>query len=266
MNIIRKLVLGLLISGSFVSFAQADTPPHCAANAPWGLPQAAVPDSTLICRTGLALLHDNQARIASWVSYVLNRERVLACAPRVDNFVPDPLLRPRARAEVSDYRRSGYDMGHMAPNADQSWNPTVQIESFYLSNVAPQLASVNRGLWRELESIVRSWAFERNNITVYVGSVYSADDKTIGANRVIVPNAFYKIVVDNDRRVSLAFLFPHRDGLGDHIRTVQTTVNHIQQVTNIVFPVPDNPAVMNTLWNIDTRSLARARSEICGRR
>jgi endonuclease G len=212
---------------------------------------------------GLNLLHDNQARIASWVSYVLTRERTLACAARIDNFSPDPLLRQRSRAETSDYRRSGFDMGHMAPNADQSWHPTVQVESFYLSNVAPQLASVNRGLWRELETIVRGWAFERHSITVYVGSVYAPGAATIGANRVVVPSAFYKIVVDNHSRQSLAFLFPHRAGLGDHISSVQTSVAQIQAATGITFPVPDNPNVVHPLWSYNTRALARARSEAC---
>lgn len=259
-------ILFSLVFLSVTSWAHASTSDVCLSNSPWGLPQAFIRDSVLVCRMGLNLLHSNSARTAAWVSYTLDRERVLACAARVDQFDPDPAVPAHARSTTGDYRRSGFDMGHLAPNADQSWHPQVQRESFFLSNVAPQLPSLNRGLWRELETIVRSWAFARGNLTVYVGSVLEPNLGTIGANRVIVPSAFYKIVIDNRSRTTLAFLFPHRDGLGDHIRSVQTTVSHIQEIANIVFPIPDNPAVMQPLWPIDTRSLARARNDACARR
>lgn len=244
--------------------SQSQTPDgRCAASAPWGLPQKTIADSVLICRGGYALLHDNSSRVAAWVSYTLDKERVLSCAPRIDGFSPDPAVPRGSRADVVDYRRSGYDMGHMAPNADQSWHPQIQRESFYLSNAAPQLPNLNRGLWRELEAVVRSWAYERGSLTIYVGSIYAQDGRTIGPNRVAVPTAFYKIVVDNRAGTSLAFLFPHRDSIGDHIRVVQTSVAEIEQQTGIVFYVPDNKTTVGTLWPINTRGLVLERARLC---
>jgi endonuclease G len=237
---------------------------RCAHVAPHGLPQIELSDSQVICRPGYVLQHDNQARIPVWVSYTLSRAQTLACAPRPDRFEPEPMLRPRQRADLSDYRRSGYDQGHMAPNADLSWDPQVQRESFYLSNIAPQLPALNRGLWRELEAIVRAWAYTRGSLTIYVGPIYSrTSTSTIGTNRVVVPDAFFKIVIDNGTREHVAFIFPHTSTLPDHVRDVQTTVSHIQAISHIQFPIPSNITTQLPLWNINTRLYVTARSQSC---
>ena len=264
-SIMQRILAAAVALIALCSLPVYANPPSgsCAANTPWGVPQTTIANSVLVCRSGYALLHDNNARVAAWVSYTLDRERVLSCAPRIDGFSPDPLAPRGERADTVDYRRSGYDMGHMAPNADQSWHPQVQKESFYLSNAAPQLPNLNRGLWRELEAVVRSWAYDRGNLTIYVGSIYNANSPTIGVNRVVVPTAFYKIVVDNSARTSLAFLFPHKDALGDHIRVVQTNVAEIEQQSGIAFSVPDSKTTAAPLWPINTRGLAQERARLC---
>ncbi len=260
-KLLTSLSVWVVILGTHVAQANMVS---CAHVAPYGLPQIELSNSQVICRRGYVLQHDNQARIPVWVSYTLSRAQTLACAPRPDRFEPEPLLRPSQRSDMTDYRRSGYDQGHMAPNADLSWDPQVQRESFYLSNIAPQLPGLNRGLWRELEAIVRAWAYERGSLTIYVGPIYNRQSPhTIGANRVVVPVAFFKIVIDNQTSTHLAFYFPHVDNLPDHVRYAQTTVARIQAETGVQFPVPGNVHTQSSLWNIATRPYVIARQKSC---
>lgn len=263
---ILSLVGGLLI-GSATAIAQ-QIPPRpltaCANQVPYGFPTITGRDITNICRTAYALSHDNSARIARWVAYTLTAENSIGCEPRINAFMSDRSIPRGQRAELGDYSNSGYDMGHIANNADMSWNRTVARESFILSNVAPQLPNLNRGLWRQLETNVRSWAFNSgSSITIYSGSIYDNDSShRIGVNQVIVPDAFYKILINNSTRESIAFIFPHQDRLRS-LRAMQTTVADVEQATGMTFPVPDNKNRLNRLWATNHSLYNSARQRIC---
>lgn len=238
---------------------------ECRQHTPFGLPtNFSQQQLTLICRTGFILAHDNNARIAAWVSYVIIPSNLLSCNERNDAFAADRSLRRGFRAEVGDYYNSGYDMGHIANNADLSWNLVAARESFILSNIAPQLPNLNRGLWRQLESATRSWAFTRNTpVLIYSGPVYdNATSTRIGRNGVVVPSAFYKILVDLNTGETLAFLFPHRERLTG-LTNVQTTVSNIENVTQIEFHVPDDKNVRRPMWPINHAPLTTARRVAC---
>jgi endonuclease G, mitochondrial len=238
----------------------------CAHVAPYGVPQIELSHSTVICRRGYVLQHDNLARIPAWVSYTLSREQTLACAPRPDRFEPDPVLRPHQRADVRDYRRSGYDQGHMAPNADLAWDPQVQRESFYLSNIAPQLPGLNRGLWRELEGMVRVWAYERGSLTIHVGPIYDRNStRTIGVNRVVVPDAFFKVIIDNRTGEHVSFWFPHTEQLPDNVRPLRTSLSQIQSLTRIQFALPPHARESGQVWSLNSRNYQQARQRSCMR-
>ena len=269
---LKKITLSLFVSLAVFSTADAapQTPPRplkaCDEFLPYGVPTSNKADQIKICRTAYMLQYDKNAKVASWVAYSLTPKQTLGCAPRVNAFAADQSLPKAHRAEVQDYAGSGYDTGHLANNADMSWSADVARESFILSNMAPQLPSVNRGLWKQLESATRAWAFARNNgVTIYTGSIYDLKkDKRIGDNQVIVPNSFYKIVVDNDKKISLAFIFPHRNDLGNDLRSVQTTVAAIEQQTGIRFPIPDNRNSRNPLWSFDLKPITAAKRSACG--
>lgn len=261
----KFIILAVWWMTMWVPSTQAETT-TCAHVAPYGIPQIALSNTTIICRQGYVLQHDNQARIPIWVSYTLSRAQTLACAPRPDRFEPDPVLRPSQRADMRDYRRSGYDQGHMAPNADLSWDPQVQRESFYLSNIVPQLPALNRGLWRELETIVRAWAHERNQLTIYVGPVYDRHSaRTIGANQVVVPDAFFKVIIDHTTGAHMSFLFPHIQNLPAHVHDVRVPLAHVSQVTHIQFPLPVHATESAATWRYNTLALHRDRSRMCAR-
>lgn len=262
-----KLILlaGLMLVPSVVSAQQASPRPMemCAQQAPYGWPVVQKENYSLICRTAYALLHNNNVRVASWVVYTLTAENSIGCAPRVNAFAPDLSLPRGQRAELADYANSGFDTGHLANNADMSWDAAVARESFILSNMAPQIAALNRGSWRQLETAVRSWAYNsRASLTIYTGSIYDErQDRRIGQNGVIVPNSFYKIVINNATRQSLAFLFPHVDV--NDFRSVQVTVARVEEASGIRFPVPDDKNSMHRVWPVEITPMMNARRERC---
>lgn len=259
------LICSLLMSGSAIAQSTPYPIAHCQQEIQLGFPQSQKPNSVVICRLGYALLHDNSAKIAAWVAYVLTPSETIGCVPRSNSFAADSSLKKEYRAEPSDYANSGYDMGHLANNADMSWDLRAAKESFILSNIAPQLPNLNRGLWKQLEFIVRAWALDRpQGLTIYTGSIYNVDsDKKIGANKVVVPNSFYKIVVDNAAKTSLAFIFPHKSSIGTSVQSMQVSVSEIERRTDIKFPVPDNKEIMSKFWSYDLRKLTVIKKNAC---
>lgn len=63
------------------------------------------------------------------------------------------------KAKLSDYLRSGYDRGHMAPAADCKYSQNAMDETFYLSNIAPQVGDgFNRDCKEDLSFIMAAFA------------------------------------------------------------------------------------------------------------
>lgn len=169
-------------------------------------------DGTLLYRKGYMLDHDNNKKVASWVSYHLADVYLVKNVPRSDDFRPDPDLPKDQRSELSDYKNSGYDRGHLAPAEDMRRDKQTESESFYLSNMAPQIgAGFNRGIWKQLETKVRKWAKQRKNIYVMAGPIYEKSGyKTIGKNKVAVPTHFYKNLKNFLSQISLYLTYYSR--------------------------------------------------------
>lgn len=226
---------------------------------PYGLPKSTVVKAyppRFICRTAYMTLNDLSARIPMWVLYILTPEHCDGDIKRSDAFAHDKSLPKGERAELSDYDDSGYDRGHMADDQDMRWDKKVERESFILSNICPQLPGFNRGIWKVLENTVRTWCTDRqNNLLVYMGPIYSQDSKKIGKNNVVVPDFFYKIVVDLVTKETVAFCFPHQDIADNDISKYQTSVKDIEDKTKIVFGVPDDKNVKQKLWPVNKEKL-----------
>ncbi len=108
----------------------------------------------------------------------LTREHVIQHqrnhAGRTDSFRPDDRLPHDQRAELSDYKRSGYDRGHMAPDAD-SWDAESEYDTFVLSNMVPQAPDNNRELHAHIEGAVRHLAKQEGELYVYTGPVFQGN-------------------------------------------------------------------------------------------
>jgi len=167
----------------------------------YGIPSS---NGKMIVRTGFALLHDKEKKEPLWVSYHLTADNLNAPQLKRKNvFTPDPEIALGDRAELSDYRGSGFDRGHMCPNADQAWSALTMKECFYLSNMCPQLHSLNAGKWGSLESKIRVFVKKQGEAWVVCGPVFDkvrSNINTIGNNKVWVPTGFLRSLFTKQKK------------------------------------------------------------------
>ena len=182
--------------------------------------------------------YNSQTKQANWVSYTLTKPMLInKKVNREDNFRPDPMVK-NGSAELSDYRRSGYDRGHLCPAADMAFNAKAMSETFYLSNISPQVPAFNRGIWKMLEEKVRDWSIKNGKVYVVTGPVFYSGKKNkfIGKNKVEVPNAFYKVllVYSPGKSKAIGFLIPNQD-TKKRLIYFSMPVDNIERITNINF-------------------------------
>jgi endonuclease G len=232
MKTARLVLLFVLLHSSLAYAAPFD---NCEEYIKYGIPGDT---GDPLCRKGFALSHHSERKTAVWVAEHLTRERMAGRLPRSDDFAPDPDLPPGKRAEVSDYKDSNYDRGHMAPGADMRWDPEAMRQSFYLSNISPQVGpQMNRGIWKQLEEKVRRWASQRGELYVYTGPIYAPDEPliVIGANKVAAPTHFYKVIFDPVRVEAIAFIMPNTELRTENMPDYIVTVTEVEQMTGLNF-------------------------------
>jgi len=172
-----------------------------------------------------------------WVAYELKREQFQRKGVgRSDNFRPDPKVRTKS-AYPSDYKRSGYDRGHLVPAGDMNFDKRAMSETFYMSNMSPQLRNFNGGIWRELEENTRDWAKKYKHLYVVSGPVLtvSSIDK-IGRNQVSVPRTYYKVLLDLTPPETKAIGFILDNKVSDkHLSNFAVTIDEVEALTGIDF-------------------------------
>ena len=231
----RRVFLVLSIMLLFLSAAFAGPLEDCAEYARLGVPGQ---DGEILCRTGQLLAHHPDYKTPIWVIERLTKEKA-SCkvVPRYNKFQADPELEKGKRAELSDYKGSGYDRGHMAPSADMRWDKQAMIECFYLSNMVPQVGKgMNQGIWKDLEELVRVWAIDKEELFIFTGPIYEGGvSKTIGKNKVAVPSHLYKIVYDPNRQEAIAFIMPNESLKTEDMPLYIVTIRDIEDKTGLDF-------------------------------
>ncbi len=169
-------------------------------------------DYQIVDHTYYSLGYDEKSEQAAWVAYVLNSDELrIPNVERYDWFEDDPDVF-RGSATYEDYRGSGYTRGHLAPAGDMAFNEKAMKESFFMSNISPQVRSFNGGIWRELEETVRDWAYRRKRLYVITGPILENTTQFMGRkNRIAVPQFFFKTIValDSDTPVGIGFIIPN---------------------------------------------------------
>jgi endonuclease G len=191
---------------------------------------------TIVNREGYALGYSEKYEQPLWVIYRVTQEEL--DSPRVkrtDDFRPDPAIKTGS-ASLSDYRKSGYDRGHLAPAATMGFSKQTMSESFYLSNMSPQKPKFNRGIWKDLESQVRIWGKEHRDIYVVSGPIIKPGYKTIGKNAVAVPQYYYKVIFDISPPSfkMIAFILENK-GSNQPLKTFVVTVDDVEKITGLDF-------------------------------
>ena len=200
-------------------------------------------EDVLLKYSGFIVSYDSEHLIPKWVAYELTSEEVDGTVSRSGSFGMDLNYKGK-QAMREDYLYSGWDKGHMAPAADMKWSQEAMWESFYLTNVCPQNHELNGGDWLALEKKARELAKRYGNVYVICGPIIGVNKNgTIGANKVKVPDKFFKafLVENADGFYSIAFVM---DNSGEHhsLSDYILTVNELEQLTGIDFFVnlPDD--------------------------
>jgi len=194
---------------------------------------------------------------AKWVYY-----RVLGSfkggVKRTNDFRPDLMIKTGS-AGLSDYRKSGFDRGHLAPAAVFKYSREAMSKSFLMSNMSPQRPGFNRGIWKRLEAKVREWAKSNDGLHVVSGPVLKSGVPKIGRNRVSVPEKYYKVLLDNigPEKKAIGFVLENRKYKGLEFYKFAVSIDSVENLTGIDF-FKDLPAPLQTrvesrvdysLWN-----------------
>lgn len=177
--------------------------------------------------------------IANWVAYELTKEQTYGTGNRkAENmqFRQDSTLKFK-QADYTDYRRSGFVKGHMAPAADFKINNEAMWTTFYFPNCIPQPHDFNQSQWEHLESRVRGWARNFESVYLVTGTVVGkAKNGKIGTNGVVVPDIVYKALLTskNGKYQAIAFIMDNDDSCPSFEQCVYT-IDDLEHLTGLDF-------------------------------
>lgn len=182
-----------------------------------------------------SLSYNEKYEQAEWVAYELTQKQLSSIPIKRPYFKKDPKVTTQS-AHYKNFKDSGYNKGHLCPAGDRKFSLEAYNETFFTSNISPQTYEFNGGVWNRLEEKVRYWAQKIEKLYIVTGGILSPNLKTIGSEKVAVPQYFYKIILDYDgaETKAIAFLVPHEKsekGLYQFI----VSIDEIETLTGIDF-------------------------------
>ncbi|SDS69964.1 DNA/RNA non-specific endonuclease [Winogradskyella sediminis] len=197
-----------------------------------------LPTSTtgqIIHHQNYSLSYSESYEQAEWVAYELKASHLSATNHKRPYFEIDEAVKTGA-AHWRNYKKSGYDKGHLCPAGDRRFSKSAHDETFLTSNISPQEHQFNAGVWNRLEQKIRYWAKKNNGVFVVTGGILNENLKTIGDEHVAVPNQFYKVIVDytQGKVKMLAFLMEHKNS-NLPLYTFVVSVDEVEALTGIDF-------------------------------
>lgn len=244
---------------------QQQTVPTVDCNAPLTYGAPTVPGNIQkVCYPAYTSFYDLDKKIPRLVVYHETADQSLGCLPRKKSFHSDAQVPPQSRAVPNEYLNTGYDLGHNVPDQDMAYDADRLNESFSTANIAPQKPKFNEQGWESLEEDVRAWALERGEVMIYVGSVVGPQPETIGSG-VVVPRAFFKIVIDPKTSEVIGFLMNNVDTPKGDVTPYVTTISKIEEQSGITFALPNgidkNKNV--ALWHTSTSDWRKKHKALC---
>ena len=196
----------------------------------------------VVCQySGFTSYFNPETHIPNCVAYEIIESETTGDEPRKKSFEADHTI--DGCAESSDYRNSGYDRGHMAPAADMKWSKEAMEESFLMTNICPQVKSLNSGIWHRLEQRVREWATRDSSIIVVCGPIFTPGKpvEQIGEIGVAVPHRFFKALYAPGRNIGIAFIFDN-DKVKGELRKYAVTIDSVERETglDLFYNLPDD--------------------------
>ena len=226
-----------------------------------GLP-ALQPGDELVNHSAMVLAYAEKFEQARWVAHIIIPDVMKGTVFRTNDFRADDKVKSGSAVEEDyflkklkadssyDYDGFGYDRGHLAPSADFRWSRTALSESYYYSNMSPQLADFNRGAWGDLEDAIRGYIYSNPTTQLYVftGPVLKPGLPVIerGKNKVSIPQQYFKIVMDFNNKKSIAFLMPNQ-AITKPLKSFATSINEIEKLTGLDFFNKLSPALQEQI-------------------
>ena len=191
--------------------------------------------SQLLSRIAYNSSYNKDTKIPNWVAWHLTAEHAGGSLKKYNSFREDEDV-PRPRATLEDYKGSGWSRGHMCPAGDNKWDELAMEESFLLTNVCPQNQSLNSGVWNRIEMDCRQWARKYGEVFIVCGPVLlKREHETIGKNRVVVPEAFFKVVLCmKDKPKAIGFVIRNNEGKKKRDMFVNS-VDEVERITGYDF-------------------------------
>jgi len=186
--------------------------------------------------TGFTVSFNPTHHVPNYVAWELTADEVSGSESRGKySFAEDESV--YGCASLDDYRNSGYDRGHMAPAGDMKWDAQAMKESFYMSNICPQNHNLNKGDWKDLEELERTWAKRYGAVCIAAGPIYTdKNPQRIGSHKVAVPDAFFKVLLTDYPAAPKAYGFIFANKAGSHpLSYYQLTVDEVEQQTGMDF-------------------------------
>lgn len=193
-------------------------------------------ENQVIVHKGYSASYNKDTRLPNWVAYELTDIEVNGTCKRNSRFFPDPDAKGR-QADNEDYRNTGWDKGHIAPAGDMKWDEQAMLESCYFTNICPQNHNLNGGDWRTLEEKCRDYARRFGNVYIAAGVVVGEmKNGTIGHNKVVVPDGFFKVLLicKEGKYEGIGFYFENVAG-HKPLSVYFKTIDEIEELTGIDF-------------------------------
>ena len=203
----------------------------------------------LIEHKAMFLVYDENHEQSKWVAHKISQNIIEGNVGRTNDFREDHLISTGSASEkdyftkyINDkgtynYNGFGYDRGHLAPSADFRWSKTALSESYFYSNMSPQLPEFNRKGWAKLENALRNYVIKKKvDLFVVTGPVLNDNLKKIerSVNQISIPDFFYKVVYDPTNQKSLAYLLPHKE-IEYPLEYYGISVDSLEKITGIDF-------------------------------
>jgi len=191
--------------------------------------------SSVVKHRYYSLSYNEDNEQPDWVAYTIIPERLESLVDRPGYFRVDTLV-ATGSANQKDYTKSGYDRGHLVPAADMQFDSLAIRETFFYSNISPQLPGFNRGIWKRLEKYTRDHSAQYDSLMVITGPVITSSTRSIGDNEVTIPDSFYKMLIQfygNNVSVT-SYLIPHTSSKTDLSEFI-VSVDSIEALTGLDF-------------------------------
>ena len=200
---------------------------------------ASTPNDFLITRTQFVISYNQSRGTPNWVAYELDG-RQFGTEDRCNCFTADSNLPSDKQIFTSDYTNGGYDRGHMARSADRTVANVDNATTFYLSNIVPQQADLNQGVWAQFENALGDSAKAGRAVYIVTGPIYSPSHALVflkNEGKVAVPDSTWKV----------ALIGPSVGG-GPFTRGSITSWDDVSHLTVLAVNMPNVAGVRNDPW------------------